>query len=1213
MEFTRVVRPPAVGPADGDIDVRTPPQVPRLPPGSLITRLVPVLMLLAMAGMLVFYFRSGSATGRNPMFLLFPAMMVLSMIGSTVLGSRGARRAGEVDADRREYLVYLEAIGDCADRTAMEQHAWLHENHPGPDGLWTVAGSNRMWQRRPDDEDFAEVRVGIGDARLSTRLVTSPVAGDGVTDPLTASALDRLLQTHASVPGVPVTVVVSRYRRLDIGGDGARSLLRAMVCQLAVWHGPDQVKIAAVTGSAGWDWLKWLPHHYHSGVIGRAALRFSDVSGVPTIPGCHLVVLADSDVSIDFDPSPGVTVLVVGEQISSPSLRVHAGELTATGVPELPPNAVADGLTAAQSEICARRLARYRLAGSPDDARQHEDWSALLSVADEGVRWQGRTSRHRLRVPIGTDGTGATVELDLKEPAEHGMGPHGLCIGATGSGKSEFLRTLTLGLISTHSPDELNLILVDFKGGATFLGFEKANHVAAVITNLAQEAHLVARMRDALAGEMTRRQGLLRAAGNLSGIGEYRRAREAGADLAPLPALFIVVDEFSELLSQHPDFAELFVAIGRLGRSLGIHLLLASQRLDEGRLRGLETHLSYRVCLKTFSAAESRAAIGVIDAHELPGTPGAGLLRTADGNLVRFHTAFVSGPVRISHDDDQLPSLFTIGVAPMAQESPAGPTLLSTTLNRLVGQGALAHQVWLPPLVGSPMLADLVATQPPGDSLQIPIGLVDNPFQQRRDLLVVDLSGAGGHVAVVGGPRSGKSTALQTLLLSMCATATATATATSTATRRLSIYGLDLGDGALMALRHLPHVGTVARRHEPELLRRIVSQLSAVCRRRQDFRQQHGPAVPFPDDYGEIILAVDGWSALRRESDALEDSITALVAQGLSVGVHVVLTASRWAELRPMLKDHVGTRIELRLGDPAESEMDRRRAQLLANCPPGRGLTKDGKEFVVALPQLDGSAVDCAPRAPAIELLPLQMAYAELASAAGADRPRHVIGVSEEELRPFTLDFGAYLILLGDTGCGKTATLRTLCRAMVDQTDPDQAQLLIVDFRRTLLGVVEPPHLCGYAMSTITTAAELTAVLALLEARLPGPGITQQLRDRSWWSGPDIYVVVDDYDLVAGAAGNPLSPLLDLLPHASDIGLHVIIARRSGGAARALFDPLLSRMQDLGATGMVMSTSPDEGVLLGTVRPMTLPPGRAVVVRRGQPDQLVQIAWTDPP
>ena len=231
------------------------------------------------------------------------------------------------------------------------------------------------------------------------------------------------------------------------------------------------------------------------------------------------------------------------------------------------------------------------------------------------------------------------------------MGPHGLCIGATGSGKSEFLRTVALGMIVGHSPEALNLVLVDFKGGATFSGLEPAPHVAAVITNLSDKAALVARMRDALMGEMNRRQEVLRAAGNLDGIAAYRRRRQMDGRLDPLPTLFIIVDEFSELFSQQPDFADVFVAIGRLGRSLGVHLLLASQRLDEGRLRGLESHLSYRVCLKTLSVNESRVVLGTSEAYELPGTPGAAYLRAGTEAPVRFQTAFVSG-----HPADDPPS-----------------------------------------------------------------------------------------------------------------------------------------------------------------------------------------------------------------------------------------------------------------------------------------------------------------------------------------------------------------------------------------------------------------------------------------------------------------------------------------------------------------------------------------------------------------------------
>ncbi|MDF2555914.1 MAG: type secretion protein EccC, partial [Microbacterium sp.] len=234
--------------------------------------------------------------------------------------------------------------------------------------------------------------------------------------------------------------------------------------------------------------------------------------------------------------------------------------------------------------------------------------------------------------------------LDLKEAAQQGMGPHGVMIGATGSGKSEVLRTLVLALALSHSPEQLNFVLVDFKGGATFAGMAGMPHVSAIITNLGSELALVDRFQDALQGEVVRRQELLRAAGNFANVSDYEKARKGGrTDLAPLPALLIVADEFSELLAAKPEFVESFINIGRVGRSLQVHLLLASQRLEEGKLRGLDTYLSYRIGLRTFSAAESRTIIGTPDAYTLPQEPGVGYLKADTDNLVQFKAAYVSG------------------------------------------------------------------------------------------------------------------------------------------------------------------------------------------------------------------------------------------------------------------------------------------------------------------------------------------------------------------------------------------------------------------------------------------------------------------------------------------------------------------------------------------------------------------------------------------
>ncbi len=301
----------------------------------------------------------------------------------------------------------------------------------------------------------------------------------------------------------------------------------------------------------------------------------------------------------------------------------------------------------------ARLLAPYRMSVGGDDSKPLADdveLTSLLNIPDlhrhdPATLWEKATGSARLRVPIAVSGEGRPVELDIKESAQGGTGPHGMLIGATGSGKSELLRTLVLGLALTNSSETLNFVLVDFKGGATFLGLDELPHTSAVITNLADEVALVARMQDALHGELIRRQELLRAAGNYTSALEYEKARQSGAPLQPLPSLFVVVDEFSELLASHRDFMELFVMIGRLGRSLGVHLLLASQRLDEGRMPAGEPSVVPDRSADVLRDGEPGRA-GVPDAYELPAQPGAGFLKSGVDALTRFRAAYVSGPYR---------------------------------------------------------------------------------------------------------------------------------------------------------------------------------------------------------------------------------------------------------------------------------------------------------------------------------------------------------------------------------------------------------------------------------------------------------------------------------------------------------------------------------------------------------------------------------------
>jgi S-DNA-T family DNA segregation ATPase FtsK/SpoIIIE len=1198
----------------------------------------------------------------------------LGMLATGFGSGFGQPRKAEMIAARRDYLRHLSVLRRKVREHADRQRDGLHYRHPAPASLWSTVDSHRLWERRPGDADFGVVRVGTGPQTLATPLVPPVTPAYADLEPMTAGALRRFLDTYSVVPDLPVAVSCRGFARLHLHGpeEPARALARALLAQLAVFHAPDDLLIAACVAPErrpAWDWLKWLPHLQHpTRVDGLGPVRLvadsapeleallDDVLASrprfsPTVPGDGPLVVVvfdggDRSGSQHLTTEGGLAgVALLDLDLAPPRLLDRAsialgvsagGALSSRSAEEEGVVGVADALELPAAVGLARQLAPLRLAATHragDTPLQADTGLAeLLGLGDvDGYEprdaWAPRPQRSRLRVPVGTGADGQPVELDLKESAQDGMGPHGLLIGATGSGKSELLRTLVLGLATTHDSETLNVVLIDFKGGATFASLDRLPHTAAMITNLEAELPLVDRMNDALEGELNRRQELLRRAGNFASLRDYEKARAGGAPLAPLPILLVVCDEFSELLTRKPEFIDLFVQIGRVGRSLGVHLLLASQRLEEGRLRGLDTHLSYRIGLRTFSAMESRSVLGVPDAYELPRSPGHGYLKAGTEPLVRFKAAYVSGPYRRpgpppSGLHNRILDFTTHPVA-IPDPGPVAPavaesteSLLDVLVRRLSGAGVPAHQVWLPPLQQSARLDELLgplATEPEAGltvtnpqlrgALQIPVAQVDKPYEQRRDLLWLSLSGGTGHVAVVGGPQSGKSTLLRTVLCGLSLTHTPA---------RVQLYCLDFGGGGLAGLRELPHVGGVAGRQEPAAVRRTVGEVATVLaeRERAGATAREGRA--------DVFLVVDGWTTIRGEYEDLEPTITDIATRGLSYGVHLIATASRWMDFRPAIRDLFGSRLELRLGDPADSAVSRRAADNVPRSTPGRGITADGLHFLAALPTVAGrdqaqlvkevAAAWTGPVAPRVRLLPATVAYADLEIDGAAGIP---IGIAEADLLPVRLDFAAepHFLVFGDGESGKSSFLRALATSIVRRHQPEQARLVLVDYRRSLLGAVESEHLIGYASGAAQAAELIGSVAGYMQDRLPGPEVTaQQLRDRSWWTGPDCYVLVDDYDLVATGPANPLHPLLDYLAQARDIGLHLVLTRRSGGAGRALYEPVIQRLRELSAPGLVLSGDRDEGALLGTVRPASLPPGRGWLVTRKEGARLVQLA-----
>src|SRR5215472_6792335 len=316
-------------------------------------------------------------------------------------------------------------------------------------------------------------------------------------------------------------------------------------------------------------------------------------------------------------------------------------------------------------------------------------------------------------------------------------------------------------------------------------------------------------------------------------------------------------------------------------------------------------------------------------------------------------------------------------------------------IDRLTDKGPAAHQVWLPPLYASPSLDEILpALEPiPGvglapfdwagrGGLVVPVGVVDRPFEQIRDLLMINLSGVGGHVGIVGRAQGGKSTLLRTLIASVALTHTPA---------QAHFYCLDFGGGTLASLADLPHVGGVATRLQTDLVNRTIAEITALVTSRERRFAEHGIATmaayrrlraegKFADDpHGDVFLVIDGWTTFKSEFEILEAAIRQVLPRMLNYGVHLIVCANRWMDLHSSVRDQIGTKLELRLGDPLESMIDIRASKNVPELP-GRGLTIHKLQFLGALPRIDGSS----------DLADLESAVTELVSAVGDNWPGQV-------------------------------------------------------------------------------------------------------------------------------------------------------------------------------------------------------------------------------
>lgn len=928
-------RPPRANPA---VEAPTlvapgePPDPEPVEPPSMAALVLPVV-----AGAVMAYFFS-------PFMAIFTALGPMLTLGTWWERRRRSRRA-----HRRAVLDVDAAVADVAATLDARRDAErMRQRELIPDLAEVVrrakTGSVRLWERRADDPDAYLAGVGASTEAYAPELVTN----DGVP----AAAIVDLIGASAPLTDVPIPLHLSPGTTVGIVGPASarQAVGRGLTLQLATHHGPSDLMVSVVAEAehlATWQWTTWLPHTVDrlTGDVPPAPLGLDATDQLEarlgSTAGAHLVVL-DGDTTFEgrgaagrraVAAEQGIVLALVDDTHRLPAGCAHIVVVDEFGRVELLDpridgtgrRGLAWGLALGEAEATARRLARFddpdlecAGAGIPDRTNLLSLLGIDTTPDDIEARWHRTRGTAGLVAPIGCDADGP-VELDLV-----GDGPHLLVGGTTGAGKSELLRSIVASFAATADPDHVAFVLVDYKGGAAFDCCADLPHVAGLVTDL--DADLAARALRCLEAELHRRERLLRSVG-AEDLAAYRTATAADTAAEPLPRLVLVVDEFASLAADLPDFLDALVGVAQRGRSLGVHMILATQRPAGVVTDDIRANTGCRIALRVTGRPESSDIIDAPDAAAIPRSrPGRAVARFGPGELVGFQSALVTG-----HSSSRAPVQVASLFGPVGEPTSCGPS----DLERLVDAVNVAHgdrprprAPWPEPLPAS------------GTATAEGWWLVDRPDEQRQT--VETWTPADGHLVVLGGPGSGVST---TLAAAACVAIDHDA----------HVHGLDLDAGALSALRDLPAVGTIAEPVDSERRLRIVRWLAAeVDARRARPELEHQPIVFVIDDLGGLARAHD---PIREPVP--HEQLAAIWSDGPAVGVTVVVGLRRAAELPPALAAGAGSMLAHRVLDPGDAHRFGIR-EVPTSMPPGRAVrASDGAHLQVLVPDGDlGRAID---------------------------------------------------------------------------------------------------------------------------------------------------------------------------------------------------------------------------------------------------------------
>lgn len=1184
---------------DGTVTVNRPPRLtdpptevtidwPARPPPRATPRLAVIALALpVVAGILL------AIVLRMPQFLLFTLLSPLIMLGSYLSERTGRRRGRRQDlADYERELRRAEAERDAA--ISVDSAA---RRRASPD-LATVRATaqrpgQRLWERRPGDRDFMLLRVG------------SAVHAGGV------AVRDGASSEPVVVPDLPVTVSLTSVGVLGLAGpdEPLLAIARGLLCQLATLHSPRDLRVVLLVQrnrATQWEWSRWLPQLHRAGTAAELTALLDERqqnrrTGTPDTvlvlhesgrlraePGVARLLAegpAAGIVALCLDrherrlPTECRAVAAVGGEIGTlVRLSVDGGGATA--------DVLADGLPLPVAADIARAVAALRDPGGGAEERlpgrvRLLDLLGLPRPSGALLAAAWAASDLTPRAVLGCTAKGPYA-VDLITD-----GPHALVAGTTGAGKSELLQTLIAALAVATPPSGIQFVLIDYKGGAAFHECARLPHTIGLVTDL--DAHLTQRALRSLTAELTRRECILAAAG-ASDLAGYHGGE-------PVPRLVIVVDEFAALAQELPEFVSGLVAIAARGRSLGIHLVLATQRPGGTVTPEIRANTSLRIALRVTDEGESRDIVDQSGAARISKhTPGRALIRTGTEPATLVQTARVAGRAPPLRPAPTVTTGWQTRSAPASRDG-EGPTDLQQLVEAagaaagLSGWQPLASP-WLPPLPDLLTLDDLADALIPEAPADAPadiaaLGLIDHPDEQRRSVLGVSLT-ADASLLIAGGQRSGRTTAVRSLLGSL---------ARGWSADDLHVHVIDCAGGGLLAAGRLPHCGCAIGREDTARGRRLLARLLVETERRQTLLASTGAASlaeyrrgrSTPDDRPPyVVLVVDGWEGFVQSYEPVDagqpvETLLRLIREGAAAGIRVVVTSDR-AGLGVRLSGLIPRRIVLPLADRGDYALAGIPTRAVPHhLPAGRGLLPGtALECQIAVVSDDPSgtaqtaALDLiAANTPAATTHP-PLRITELPSAVALDQlPGHerpmgtVLGRGGDDAGPITLDLDALgpgFLVAGPARSGKSTALRVLAHGLRHTGTP----IVVVTGRR----------------SALRSLAGARAVL--------GASDGEALRAAT--ADPPVVVLADD---IESLVDSPVDSLLTGLIR-DDRGITVVGAGRSddlAGAFRGLGVDLRRRR-----TGLLLTPGPMDGELLGVRLPRGLTeriPGRGYLVVHG--------------